>query len=75
MELTTEQRKSAAIALKENPLLEPILIEFQAEIINAWRGANSVELREACAAQDKALTRLRARINERIKRELGDKQA
>lgn len=63
------------MALDQNPLLEMILAEFQSEILNAWRGASTVEMREQCAAQDRSIALLRNRINERIKRELGDKQA
>jgi hypothetical protein len=57
----------------ENQLLPAILLEFQAELINAWRAAASVEDRERCAAQDRALLTLRNKIDVRVKRELGDK--
>ena len=65
----------AALALQENQLLAEILTKFQGEIISAWRGANTADLREQCAAQDKSINLLRNRINDGIKRELGDKQA
>jgi len=65
----------AALALQENQLLAEILTKFQGEIISAWRSANTVDLREQCAAQDKSINLLRNRINDGIKRELGDKQA
>jgi hypothetical protein len=63
-----------AAQIQSNTLLAAILTEFQAEILGAWRSANTVDMREMCAAQDRSLTTLRNRINERVKRELGDKQ-
>lgn len=63
-----------ALALKENLLLDMILTEYQNDAILMWRASATLESREQASAVDRAITLLRKRINERISRELGDKQ-
>jgi hypothetical protein len=61
--------------LQQNQLLPQILTDYQLDILMAWRAASTTEMREQCAAQDKSIELLRKKINDRVKRELGDKQA
>jgi hypothetical protein len=63
-------RKQAARQLKNNPLLNEIFAARDAEIVDAWRSAQTLQERERCATDIRALESLRELTYARIENTL-----
>lgn len=70
--MTKDQRKLAAISLRDNPLLPEIFEELEKTHYDLWRKEPNAQNRDAIYSLAKATTSIKDRIHVRIKRELGD---
>jgi hypothetical protein len=63
-------RKEAARALRNNPLLPEILDAVEADCVDVWKGAQTVEARELAHADIRAVNTLREQLDARTREPL-----
>lgn len=66
--MTPYERQKHRNALRGNPLLPEMLARTEAEIVEAWKTAESPERRERLHAELAALTRFRELLESEIRR-------
>jgi len=70
--MTPQQRKQAARALQNNPLLSEAFDKAESNVFIQWRAAKDQVRREELHARISAIQAIRSELNAIIKRSAGD---